>query len=316
MNRTDRLAAILIMLQSRKIVRSIDIADKFNISQRTVYRDLKALDEAGVPIGAEAGVGYYLIDGFHLPPVMFNTKEAGAMLIAEKLVNCFSDESVRQNFGLASDKIKSVLPTSQQEFLGLVDQQIQILHQPVASTPNAGNNFIADIQTAISSKKCLDINYRSNSKKEDSNRIVEPVGLCFYGFKWHLIAFCQLRNDYRDFRLDRIKELVITSSAVSNNANKSISEYFEYAWQQEELFNVTVIFKSEALPHINNAKYYYGHYEETICGDKVHMKFTVSDYEYVANWILTLGDFVVDAKPKTLNELVRKKVQQLAAKYI
>ncbi|HEY8512458.1 MAG TPA: HTH domain-containing protein, partial [Cyclobacteriaceae bacterium] len=86
MNRIDRLTAILIHLQSKRLVKAEELASRFDISLRTVYRDVKALMEAGVPIGSEAGVGYFIVDGYHLPPVMFSQEEAGAMLLAGKLV--------------------------------------------------------------------------------------------------------------------------------------------------------------------------------------------------------------------------------------
>ena len=101
MNRIDRLSAILIQLQGKKVVKASEIAERFNISLRTVYRDVKALQESGVPIGAEAGTGYYIVEGYHLPPVMFNREEAAALLTGEKLMEHFSDRSNRQQFSSA-----------------------------------------------------------------------------------------------------------------------------------------------------------------------------------------------------------------------
>ena len=98
MNRIDRVSAILIHLQTKKFVTAEEIANRFEISKRTIYRDLKALEEAGVPLGAEPGKGYYLVDGYHLPPVMFTHEEASAMLTAEKMVEKLTDRSVSENF--------------------------------------------------------------------------------------------------------------------------------------------------------------------------------------------------------------------------
>src|SRR3981189_3616994 len=109
MNRIDRLTAILIHLQSKKIVKAEEIANRFEISLRTVYRDVKALMEGGVPIGSEAGTGYFIVDGYHLPPVMFSQEEASSMLLAGKLVERMSDQSVRKAFESALLKIKCVL---------------------------------------------------------------------------------------------------------------------------------------------------------------------------------------------------------------
>jgi len=109
MNRIDRLTAILIHLQSKKIVRAEEMADRFEISLRTVYRDVRALMEAGVPIGSEAGKGYFIVDGYHLPPVMFSQEEASAILLAGKLVEKMTDESIRKSFESAFNENQSVL---------------------------------------------------------------------------------------------------------------------------------------------------------------------------------------------------------------
>lgn len=96
MNRIDRLAAILIQLQSRPLVKAQDLATKFSISLRTVYRDIRALDEGGVPVIGEAGSGYRLMEGYKLPPVMFNQDEASALLTAAKLMQSMSDGPLPQ----------------------------------------------------------------------------------------------------------------------------------------------------------------------------------------------------------------------------
>ena len=103
MNRIDRLTAILIHLQTKRVVKAEEIAERFEMSLRTVYRDVKALMEAGVPIGSEAGKGYFIVDGYHLPPVMFTQDEASAMLLAGKLVEKMTDKSIKEAFESALD---------------------------------------------------------------------------------------------------------------------------------------------------------------------------------------------------------------------
>src|SRR5574339_396245 len=117
MNRIDRLTAILIHLQTKRVVKAEEIAERFEMSLRTVYRDVKALMEAGVPIGSEAGTGYFIVDGYHLPPVMFTQEEASAMLLASKLVEKMTDQSVLRAFESALMKIKSVLNDREKDHL-------------------------------------------------------------------------------------------------------------------------------------------------------------------------------------------------------
>src|SRR6266550_1860858 len=117
MNRIDRLAAILIQLQSRRLIKAQDIAEKFSISLRTVYRDIHALEEAGVPVGGEAGIGYRLMEGYKLPPVMFNQDEASALLTAAKLVQSKTDAGISKHYTSALDKIKAVLRLSEKDHI-------------------------------------------------------------------------------------------------------------------------------------------------------------------------------------------------------
>src|SRR5690349_782337 len=109
MNRIDRLAAIVLQLQSRRLVKARDIAERFALSLRTVYRDIRALEEAGVPVIGEAGMGYRLMEGYKLPPVMFSNEEASALLTASKLVQSKTDETTAKHYASALDKIKAVL---------------------------------------------------------------------------------------------------------------------------------------------------------------------------------------------------------------
>ena len=117
MNRIDRLVATLIHLQSKRGGKAEEIAKRFEISLRTVYRDIRALEEAGVPIGAEAGLGYFIIDGYQLPPVMFTREEAAALLTGEKLLEKLTDKSLATNYSTAMKKVRAVMKTTDKEFL-------------------------------------------------------------------------------------------------------------------------------------------------------------------------------------------------------
>lgn len=113
MNRLERISAILVKLQSRPVVTASEIAEQFGVSLRTVYRDIRALEESGIPVGGEAGVGYSLVDGFKLPPLMFNTEEALSFLVAEKLVSHQTDGDTYGLFRSGMDKIRAVLKTAE-----------------------------------------------------------------------------------------------------------------------------------------------------------------------------------------------------------
>ncbi|HEX8358049.1 MAG TPA: HTH domain-containing protein, partial [Segetibacter sp.] len=165
MNRIDRLAAIVIQLQSKRLVKAQEIANKFSLSLRTVYRDIKALEEAGVPVAGEAGAGYRLMDGYKLPPVMFNEDEASALLTAGKLMQTIGDENLSKNYTSALDKIKAVLRLAEKDHLHEIDNHITVVSHPaIAHKPV--DLHIAKILKAIASAVVVEIMYNSNEKNE------------------------------------------------------------------------------------------------------------------------------------------------------
>lgn len=221
MNRIDRLFGISTLLQSKKYISAENIAERFSISVRTVYRDIKALQEQGIPIGFEQHKGYFLVQGFFLSPVSFNTDEANALLLVESLVNGFADHSIRSHYATALTKIKAGLKSGQKERLESLDQHIKL---QIPERLNFNFGYLSMIQQAISEKKIIRLKYK-NAKDEPSDREVEPIGLIFYAFSWHLIAWCHFRNQYRDFNLIRITDLQNLDKSFIKNDHMPLSEY-------------------------------------------------------------------------------------------
>ncbi len=317
MNRIDRLAAIVTMLQTKRIVRAEDIADRFEISKRTVYRDLRALEEAGIPLGAEAGLGYYIAEGYHLPPVMFTAKEAGALLTAEKLVEKFTDKSVDHQYKSAMDKIKSVLPAVQKDLLEVLNPNIRILQENNGAIMDFPNNFLTDIQHALATRKVLKIDYYAfHSETLTEGRYVEPIGLCYYGFSWHLIAYCRLRNDYRDFRLDRIKTLTLTDEKFKSYDKLPFTEYMQGLYRDLNMDPIVVRFNKSILTFVEKPKYYYGFVDEKEVGDQVEMYFMTDSLPYIARWIITHGDKAEVVNPVELKHEIVNLVNELGRHYL
>lgn len=221
MNRVDRLFGIVTLLQSRKYVSAEHISEKFEISVRTVYRDIKAIGEAGIPVSFEPNRGYFIVPGYFTPPVSFTLDEANALLLSQSLVGGFGDRSVQNNFNSALTKIKAVLKQVDKEKIDLLDQSIK-LQLPLRL--NNEFDYLAEIQQAITEQKQVKITYCS-LKDELLERVVEPIGLVFYAFSWHLIGYCQLRKDYRDFKIDRIQQLRKTMNPFQVEKHLSLSEY-------------------------------------------------------------------------------------------
>ena len=203
MNRIDRLMAIVTTLQSRKFVSAESISEKFEISVRTVYRDIKALGELGIPVSFENQKGYFIVPGYFLPPVAFSIEEANALLLMESVTMGFADKSIRKHYSSALNKVKSVLRTNQKEKVELLTENIKL---QVPQRLNNDFEYLSTIQNAIISRHILDIQY-TNNKEEISRRQVEAIGLVFYAFSWHMIGWCHLREEYRDFKVSRIRSI-------------------------------------------------------------------------------------------------------------
>jgi len=314
MNRIDRLTAILIHLQTKRVVKADEIAERFGMSLRTVYRDVKALMEAGVPIGSEAGKGYFIVDGFHLPPVMFTQDEANSMILAGKLVEKIADKSVRDALNAALYKIKSVLSDDYKDGVENLDSNIQIYFQGRANTNDHTfpDHFMTEIQRAVARKQILKLDY-VNQAGEVSQRLVEPAGIFFYSMAWHLIAWCRLRNGYRDFRSDRIKNLSNTGEVFNERSNVSLKEYFKamYAANQN-LEPAVVIFDKKAL----NGRPLSSTTTQVDLGDRIRAEFVMDHLDFIARWLLMYGKGVEIESPNRLRERVAELTEELYSHHI
>lgn len=316
MNRIDRLTAILIHLQTKRVVKAEEIADRFELSLRTVYRDMKALMEAGVPIGSEAGKGYFIVEGYHLPPVMFTQDEASAMMMAGKLVDRMTDQSVRIAFNGALLKIKSVLNEAEKDHLESLQNHIEVL-RPATGLPAEQGGFLTDLQRSIASKRVITLAYFSNNQNELTLRDVESIGLFYYSSAWHLIAWCRLRNGFRDFRCDRIKELKKTSEVFEPRNISTMQEYFNSLQNANmEMKKAIVLFGKKEASMVNNSKHYFGFVSEEEVDGQVRMKFLTADFSMMARWLLSYGSGVEIDSPEELKFLVISLVEELQDHYL
>jgi predicted DNA-binding transcriptional regulator YafY len=221
MNRIDRLFGITTLLQAQKYVSADRIAEQFDISVRTVYRDIKALGEQGIPVSFEVGQGYFLVQGYFLPPVAFTAEEANALLLLETLGATLADQSIQAHVAAALQKVKAVLRGPDQDRLTQLASRIK-LHVPEYSEGNTA--YLATIQSAIANRHLLEVDYRDKSGGS-TRRQVAPIGLVFYNFTWHFIGWCQLRQAYRDFRVSRLQHLVATTRPFTNQPLLTLADY-------------------------------------------------------------------------------------------
>lgn len=204
MNRLSRLTSILTQLQAKKLVTATELSNKYDVSVRTIYRDIRSLEDSGIPIYMEEGKGYSLVEGYTLPPVMFTEEEANALITGYSIISRNKDASLVENYHDAITKIKSVLRNNQKGKAELLTSRVAYINNLSQITTS---NILSSIQIAITSLRLIDINYISLYKNEESSRLVEPQALYHTQGNWILIAWCRLRKDYREFRLDRIQSI-------------------------------------------------------------------------------------------------------------
>jgi predicted DNA-binding transcriptional regulator YafY len=314
LNRIDRLHAILTHLQSKRKVTAQQIADRFSISLRTVYRDVKALEESGVPVIGEAGNGYTIMEGYRLPPIMFTQEEAAAILMGSKLAQQMTDVSVQKYFADALYKIQSVLRTADKDY---VEQLLSNVEVAASHTPvdESSGKHLAALQKAVAEKKLIAIRYETGGE-EITDRQVEPVGLWYYGNQWHLIGWCRLRSDYRDFRVSRILQLQLKDEVFTSRSYESLKDYIgQYRESMPTLQEMVVLIDKEAVRHTGDIKYQYGFVKQENAGKKARLTFLYPYPELFCRWLLMFTDSVTVESPATLKGIMKKLVKELNKNY-
>jgi predicted DNA-binding transcriptional regulator YafY len=314
MNRIDRISAILIQLQSRRVVKASDIAERFNISLRTVYRDVRTLEEAGIPLIGEAGVGYSIMDGYRLPPVMFTREEATAFLTAEKFVEKLTDSTTMKHHQSAMYKVRAILKTAEKDALEDLDGSIEVLKSHSQKRATGNTDHIQTILDSIVQKKLLSIDYFAGHSQEFTKRDVEPVGIFYLDSFWHLIAYCRLRNDYRDFRIDRISKLIITDTIYNNSRHPTLKAYIAQTAKEKQLETVIIKVDKEIAHYLEHQKYYSGFISEKTIGNKIEMTFLTTSIEGFARWFMMFGDHAEIISPDHLKEKISVIANAIAQK--
>jgi len=220
--RLSRLTEIITQLQSQNLITARQLSEKYCVSVRTIYRDIRTLEKSGIPIVTEEGKGYSLMEGYKLPPVLFTEDEANALITAEKLINKNKDQSFVDQFGQAIVKIKAVLRHSQKRKVNLLSERIYFGEN---RSNEKTSGYLMRIQSTITNFNVIGIDYLSLTKKA-TKRDIEPFALYNSQGNWLLIAYCRLRNEFRAFRIDCIQNLVVKDLHFEPH-NMTLKQYFE-----------------------------------------------------------------------------------------
>ncbi|MGJ8724027.1 MAG: helix-turn-helix transcriptional regulator [Roseibacillus sp.] len=312
MNRIDRLTAMILMLQGRRVVTADQIGEHFEISVRTVYRDIASLGEVGVPIVAEAGVGYSLMRGYHMPPIMFTEEEAAALFMSGELVEQFGDESLKRSLQGALLKVRSVLPEEKKDYLSRLGNSVSVW---------GGNRTLEEVQSlmsvqeAVVRRKCLSLRYDTASKGEISERVVEALGVVFYGGCWHLLAWCRMRQAMRNFRLDRVRSWEVMEEGFVGHEDFSVMEFLEGDVHADALREVTLECERWALERLLSEMPARLIEREDLPNGGARLRAGAYSIDWLAAWLLGLGTGVRAISPDELVEKVKLNAQEVAAQY-
>ncbi|BEP34934.1 YafY family protein [Variovorax sp. V59] len=218
MRRADRLFQLVQIIRGRRLTTAAFLAQRLEVSERTVYRDVADLQHQGVPIEGEAGVGYRLGAGFELPPLMFTQDEASALVAAARLAQSWVDPALARDIETGLGKILSVLPPAAR-----VSAEALALYAPALGLGDALRTRLQTLREAVQARQKLRLHYRDVSG-DASERTVRPLGCFYWGKVWTLSTWCELRNDFRGFRIDRMDAVDVLPERFRDEAGKTLAD--------------------------------------------------------------------------------------------
>lgn len=309
--RLSRLVALLTLLQTKRVLTATELARRFSVSRRTIYRDIRTLEQAGIPVVTQEGKGYAMLEGYRIPPVMFTREEAIALLTAEKLTAQLTDAPTAQLSGQAMEKLRAALRYADRDHLETLEPHIQVLE--LASQP-AGSNAYQLLVTAVTAHRVVRLVYYSAEAGSLSTREIEPIGL-YLSKHWHVVAYCRLRQAFRDFRLDRIQHLSLNEEVFPSRP-ETLQHYWADEARRRSKEKVVIHFRATAVmpalaQHLQDTKHQYGWaHDQSQSDGSVEMTFLVGSLSYLATWLLPYGGAITILEPPKLREHLRDQAQR------
>lgn len=311
MSRLQRILQLLLHLQQKRRVTAEELAQHFGVSQRTIYRDMQELFAAGLPLQATAGSGYQLGDQRQLAPISFSREQALALFTARTLAGYKTSDATLRQLDEALEKIKQAAASQDKELIEALASKTWRLDQLPAENRHLAFRFLEEIQTALASKNSVDIEYLP-TQGEAQWRTVEPHGL-FYNNQWHLLAWCRLRNDLRDFRVDRIRQLKVGATFKTRKNLPSLADYLQTQNELGPQNHYIIQFTDEVAKILVETKYYYGWVaEKKLAGGWVEMAFRNNSVDYMGRWCMY---WLPKARPVSPPELLDFIDKQLAENF-
>jgi len=288
------------------------LADRFGVSLRTIYCDIRALESSGVPIYSEAGIGYSLVEGYRLPSVMFTRKEAVSFIAAEKLMEHFTDANIKKHFQSALFKIKAVLRDAQKDWIESIESKLLVV--PI---DNLFNQDLPDaleiLFESIIEKIQVMLVYQSVDSDYSTQRNIEPVGIFHEHNFWYVLAYCHLRKDYRQFRADRIISIQKSSEGYTKIHREL--EFYRQKTKQDNKSLVRILVEKKVAHYLHFNRRYYGFTKEIKHQDHIEMFF---ECDFISNgmdrWFMMFADYTDILEPQELKVQVKELLDKAKAR--
>lgn len=314
MNKTDRLLAIILELQSKGRQRAEDLAATFETSKRTIYRDIQALCEAGVPLISIPGQGYSLMKGYFLPPLSFTTEEATMLLLGSDFMAQNFDAQYRAAAQSASRKIAGVLPEKLRDEVQYLQGNI---HFVAPSGNPAERSKLQLLRRALIECRTVRFHYHtrhgSDGQSAQATREADPYSLVYMFNTWHMTAYCHLRRARRHFRLDRMDDLELLSETFQRSTDPWVHERQEDRDKSRTLI-VRALFDHQITRWVREGRSFYAIAEEE-CADGLLVTLKIRHESEVLQWLLSWGRHVRILEPESLRQLLADEAQSMLHNY-
>lgn len=306
----NRIIAILTRLQTRKLLKAQDLASRFNVSLRTIYRDIRLLEKAGVPVIGEAGTGYSLMEGYRLPPVMFSREEVLSFITAEKLMQKLSGRSIGIHYESAMSKVKAVLRASEKDMIAMVESQIQIYDD--RTKPQEGFfQAMEMILKSIADQKQIMVEYCS-ATENITQREIEPVNVFYANGFWYAQGYCHMRREYRHFRIDRLLRVYNTGKSYTQK-HEEVHNYFK-EYDSRPKVKVRILVHKQFARYLINSKLNFGFTSQVEKGNYMEMFFATCEIEEAfPRWFISFADHAEIIEPEQLKinvKAILKKIKE------
>jgi predicted DNA-binding transcriptional regulator YafY len=315
-NRTERLFATILLLQNRPRMTSRDLSEHFGVSRRTIFRDLRALSDSGVPLTYSEGGGYEILDGYQLPPLMLTAREAATLLVGTEFMKLQSDASLREDSDAVALKIRSVLPREIREYVDRLGDNTVLdpywLNAVQEDTQDQGQWY--KLSEAVARSRRVIMEYFVEARGEVTRRTVDPLGLVYYSDHWNLIAFDHLRETIRNFRLDRIREMFVLSERFERPEGFDLQQHLASEGVSTATTEICLIFEKSVFSSARTTIPARIESEEDV-GGRVKVRFRFDNLPYLTSWLMRFGVDVEVVTPEALRKAHLALAAQIVARY-